>query len=264
MRQVNPDEQQHIAQANLAAHAIARREAEAWTAVRDHIADSATSSCLDMLGMSLRETSKELGIPRSTLARTLRKGHNAAPAVSGQVADLERKYLDSVWIKVGRHQAASPEAQYEAGFIDEFERDELLDGLLRAQIPIDTQIRDAVRRFPGIDNLDLSRMIVMGVQEGSVPDLRERAEDAECMIDGARRWWPSKIVSNLRPGDEVPRYLGQFESAETYEWVTIESVSPAGVFGDRCDVQLRLVDGELSPWLDCPHNERQPVRARRV
>lgn len=258
---MNEKERRQNAQATLAAHMIARHEAEAWTAARDHIALSATDSCRDVLGMSIRETAKELGISRSTLARTLWKGRSEAPAVSGAVADLMRKHLDAVWIKVGRHQAASPEAQYEAGLIDEFERDALLDGSRRARIPIDEQIRDVVRRFPGIDSLDLPRMIVMAARKDAVPDLRDHAEDAECLVDGGRRWWPSKYVRDLQPGDEIPRYLGKFEESESYEWMFVESVTPTGVFGDRCVVAFQYQNGDGSSWPDCAWDERQPVRS---
>lgn len=256
------DEARQNAQATLAAHEIARREAETWTAVRDHIAVSATDACRDDLGMSLRQTSRELGISRTTLARTLWKGHSDVPQTPDEIADLKTEYLDGVWIKVGLHRSASPDAQYEAGLIDEFERDALLEGSRRARIPIEEQIRDVVRRFPGIDSLDLPQMIVMARMKGTVPDLRHHAEEAECLVDGARRWWPAKSLGRLQHGDEIPRFIGDFERDGRYVWIPVETVThDEKSFGEYVDVSFTPTsEGQVPAWTGMPHYEMHPVR----
>ena len=163
---------------------------------------------------------------------------------------------------MGLHRAASPDAQYEAGLIDEFERDALLDGTRRAQTPITEQIRDVVRRFPGIDSLELPRLIVMARLTGAVPDLRHHAEEAECLVDGARHWWPAKSLGRLQPGDEIPQYLGDFEWLGEYKWITVKSVTrDEASFGEVVDVTFTPTDGGQVPaWTGMMHYEMHPVR----
>ena len=258
---MSEEERRHRAQADLAAYTIARNEAAAWAAARDVIADCATSSCRDILGMSIRETANELGISRSTLARTMWKGISGSDhsSMSAEVADLHRKHLDEVWIRVGQPESASPEGQFAAGLIDEFERDAQLDIGRRAMVPIAEQIRDAVRRYPGVDSVDLPRLLVWGF--GSrFPDLRHHAEDAECMVDGSRRWWPTKTVRDLTRGEQIPRLLGHFNDGGTYEWVTVDSITGDDVFDEFVDVKFRTAAGDVESWSGVPHHERHPVR----
>lgn len=250
-----------VAKAVVKAYFVARDEAEAWAAVRDGMALAATGKCRDELGMSIRETAKRLGVTRSTLARTWWKGQSDRGPLSVHVEELERAHRDEVWINVGLGRSASPQAQYNAGLITEFERDALLDESQRERTPVPDQIRDAVARFPGITSLELPRMLGLSV----LLDLKPFAEEAECLVDGGSRWWPARTVAQLQPGDEIPRHIGQFETEPNYKWATIESVTPQDVFGEFIDVKIRFGAGDTdtSTWSGTPSHELHPVRSPR-
>lgn len=130
------------------------------------------------------------------------------------------------------------------------------DGVLLVE-----QIRDVVRRCPGIAGVDLSRMLV-STSESLAPDLRACAEAAECTVDGGHRWWPTKSVGQLRAGDQIPRHLGRFERLADYEWATIESLTPDEHFGEFIDVTFTGAgwDQDGSAWSGVPHYEMHPVR----
>lgn len=248
------------AQAYIAAYELADREAATWSEVRDHQMWLAALTCQQQLGMSLRAAAKELGVPRSTLARTIRQQEDRIGTNAGRSSRRVQELEDEIFIRVGLPSHASPEAQFARGLISEYERDELLDRRQRAEKSVPDQIREVVAKYPGIDSIDLAKLLMLGepVAPG-MHDLRHHAGDAECAVDGAGRWWPTKNTADLQPGDKIPRMLGQFEREKNYEWVTVLSVTQDNLLDSRYTVEFQTQEGP-SKWPDCGWDERQPVR----
>lgn len=179
----------------IAAYEVAAAEATAWAQVRDLRLWTAAQLCRHEWGMSMRSTAAELGVSRSTLARSAWNERGTNPNTWDTMSDRAHEINDEVLIRVGLGDHASPQARFDAGLISEFERDSLLDYHRRREMRIPDQIREAVEKYPGISNLDLPRMIVMAVPQGSVPDLRVHAEESQCSVDADDRWWPAESSS---------------------------------------------------------------------
>lgn len=121
-------------------------------------------------------------------------------------------------------------------------------------------IESAVRRRPGIASMDLAR--VLGVLRDD-RRLRRLAkdEDAQVAVDGAGRWWPTKNLSDLQPGERIPRFLGDFEDRAAYGWVTIVSVEACdGIFPEFVDVVFTNDDGTQDRWDGLRWSEKHPVQ----
>ncbi|NKR28882.1 hypothetical protein GS966_27640 [Rhodococcus hoagii] len=249
----DPDQQKWIA-----AYEFAAAEAAAWAEVRDSRLPGAVNVCRNELGMSARAVASKLGVPRATLTRNAWSERRPAP-MADTLSHRARELEDEVFIRVGLGAQASPQAQFTAGLISEYERDSLLDYDRRRQMQIPDQIHETVEKFPGIGNLELPRMIVMAVPKGTVPDLRPHAAAARCAVDGDDRWWLTKNIADLQPGDRIPRHLGQFEHEKNYEWVTVLSVTLDNQLDSRWTVEFQTKDGP-EKWRDCGWDEEQPVR----
>jgi hypothetical protein len=248
------------AQAYIAAYELADAEAATWSEVRDHHMWLAALTCQQQLGMSLRAAAKELGVPRSTLARTIRQEEDRATTNAGRTSRRVQELEDEIFIRVGLSAHASPDAQFAHGLISEYERDQLNDRRRRVGMAVPDQIREVVATYPGIEGIDLPKLLTLGepVVRG-MHDLHHHAGDAECAVDGAGRWWPTKNIADLQPGDRIPRMLGQFEREKTYEWVTVLSVTQDDPLDTRYTVEFQTKEGP-SKWPDCAWDERQPVR----
>lgn len=201
-------------------------------------------------GLSVRQTAKVLGLAKSTVGRIKRNLDDSPQGIwtSGPP-------IGAVAIEIARRGGAltAPAGldhiseAWKAPDEDDFQR-----------------IRDEIRQSPGsvISRLPIGSAESLWVDSATLDlaTLRDHAEAAECMVDANRRWWPSRNVRDLQPGDEVPRFLGDFEINKTFSWVFIESVSGTGDFGDRCMVKFQEQDGTPGSWPDCAWDEQQPVR----
>ncbi|KDQ03551.1 hypothetical protein EN35_01610 [Rhodococcus qingshengii] len=184
-------------------------------------------------GLSVRQTAKVLGLAKSTVGRIKRNLDDSPQGIwtSGPP-------IGAVAIEIARRGGALT-APAGLDHISEAWKAPDEDGFQR--------IRDEIRQSPGsvISRLPIGSAESLWVDSATLDfaTLRDHAEAAECMVDANRRWWPSRNVRDLQPGDEVPRFLGDFEINKTFSWVFIESVSGTGDFGDRCMVKFQEQDG---------------------
>ncbi|MBP1054336.1 helix-turn-helix domain-containing protein [Rhodococcus qingshengii] len=202
-------------------------------------------------GLSVRQTAKVLGLAKSTIGRIKRNLDNSPQGIwtpgppSGVVAaELAR-----------RGQALTTFASLD--HITEAWKTPEEDGFER--------IRDEVRESPGsvISRLPIGSAESPWVDTATLDlvTLRDYADDAQCMVDATRNWWPRRNVRDLQPGDEVPRFLSHFESDKTFSWVFIEAVTGGEDFDGRCTVKFQEQDGTPGTWTDCAWDEPQPVRS---
>jgi hypothetical protein len=121
------------------------------------------------------------------------------------------------------------------------------------------KIESAVRRRPGIESVDLARVLGVPRDERRLQRF-SKDEEAQCAVDGGGRWWPTKNLSDLRPGDRIPRFLGCFEERARYEWVTVVNVAECHeLFTEFVDVVFTSDDGTPHRWDGLRWYEKHPV-----